>query len=222
MSELYFIGGEDVRKPGSAKIHEGLIHDSCRNVLVFPWTAPPSEKSKGWIDTYHKFFLDAGAIVVRFADLDSSREKICEQIGASDLLYLPGGDPRMLGENIRSQNVVSAIGAFDGVIAGNSAGAMVMSQRMIYLHGQDGEPETSVGEGLSLADISVSVHYGAENRLDAGYGPDDDLASISEKRNIDVYAIPETSAVVVKGNVISYYGEVYVFRNGNRHKIGAV
>ena len=97
---------------------------------------------------------------------------------------------------------------------------MVMSRRAIFLRGQDGEPQISVGEGLALADITVSVHYGTADRLVAGASPDDDLAALSERMDTEIHAIPESSAVVIEGGAVSYCGDVFVFRNGHRLQIG--
>ncbi len=220
MSKLYFIGGEDVRKPNSVCVHKSLLSDSpsC-SVLVFPWTAPPSEKSNLWMDTYRRFFLDSGADDVKFADLGWSTRQISEQIGISDLLYFPGGDARLLSGHIRAKKLASPIKGFEGIVAGNSAGAMLMSRRAIFLRGQDGEPQLSVGEGLALADITVSVHYGAADRLMAGTSPDDDLSALSERMDTEILAIPESSAVVIEGGVVSYCGDVFVFRKGHRLRI---
>ena len=116
MSRLYFIGGEDVRRPDSVRVHRLLLRDSSScSILVFPWTAPPSEKSNLWMDIYQRFFLDAGAANVQFADVDSPTRQISEQISVSDLLYFPGGDPRILGDHIRTKNLASPIRAFEGL-----------------------------------------------------------------------------------------------------------
>ena len=220
MSRLYFIGAEDVRKPDSVRVHRSLLRDSpsC-SVLVFAWNAPPSEKSNLWIDIYWRFFLDGGAADVQFADFDSPTRQISEQFSVSDLLYCPGGDARILGAHIRIKKPASAIKAFEGLVAGNSAGAMVMSRRAIFLRGQDGEPQISAGEGLALADINVSVYCGAADRLVAGTSPDDDLAALSEKMDTEIHAIPESSAVLIEGSAVSYCGDVFVFRDGRRLRI---
>ena len=57
MSTLYFIGGADERAPESAIIHQGLIHDSIRKVLVFPWTFfhyPRGRQSSVTVDRWKK------------------------------------------------------------------------------------------------------------------------------------------------------------------------
>jgi peptidase E len=219
VSTLCFIGGEDVR--GTDSVHMVLLRERPgARVLVFPWSAPPSETSNLWMDIYRSCFLDAGAAEVGFADLGSPTGLISEQIAASDLLYLPGGDPRILAENIRARELGPVLGAFEGVVAGNSAGAMAMARRAVTLRGQDGEPQTSVCEGLGLADITVSVHYGAPDPEAAGASPDQDLAALSASMGIEILAIPEASAVVVRGGSLSCRGEVFVFRGGRRHRLG--
>ena len=223
MARLYYIGGEDVRKAEKVRIHSEMLRCSADcNILVFAWSAPPSENSKLWVDFFRDFFTDLGASGVQFANLESLSRRILDQISDSDLLYFPGGDPRILIDNIRTKSLVSAIQSFDGIIAGNSAGAMVMARRMIFLRGQDDEPQTSVGEGMSLSEITVSVHYDAEDRMAAGTNPDEDLFSLSNGYDSDIFAIPELSAVVVDGGTISNIGEVFIFRNGHRLEFGTV
>jgi peptidase E len=217
MLQLYFIGGEDIRKPESIRAHDALLHShpEC-SVLIFPWTAPPTEKSRIWHDIYLRYFLSSGVTDVQFADLNSPRTRIIDQIERSDILYLPGWDQRLLLAHIHAKKLSSIMHTFTGVIVGNSAGAIVMSRLAILRRGQEGEPDTSFVEGLSLAPITLCVHYGTADRLLAGNTGDVEIAVLSRKIDTEIYAIPETSAVIVIGDKVSFFGDVFIFRNGQR------
>ena len=214
MAMLYFLGGEDIREEESISIHKIMFEDlSDPTMLIFEWTGGDEVKKQQWHDAYRAVFLNLGAGEVLFADSFMSNDDLIEQINNSDILYFPGGDSRELLANIHKRNLTDSLRQFDGRIAGNSAGAMAMADRAIFLEGQGNEPETSIGEGIGLVKICVSVHFGADNPHYAGR--DKDLYRLSKEIG-RIYAIPEHSALIVDGDRISSHGEVVIFEDGLR------
>jgi hypothetical protein len=94
-----------------------------------------------------------------------------------------------------------------------------MARRMVFLRGQGGEPCASLTDGLALADVAVSVHYGAADPAFAGSHPDEDLAALSMGQGIEILAIPEHSVVIIKESTVSCRGQVFAFRGESRHAL---
>src|SRR5271166_3242029 len=73
----------------------------------------------------------SAALVVTRADADSTR--YADQIKEADMVYLAGGDPPYLRDTLRGSSVWAAIRAVyerGGIVAGSSAGAMVLAAKM--------------------------------------------------------------------------------------------
>jgi cyanophycinase len=73
----------------------------------------------------------SAALVISRADADSVRYS--DQIKDADMVYLAGGDPPYLRDTLRGSTVWAAVRAVyerGGIIAGSSAGAMVLAAKM--------------------------------------------------------------------------------------------
>jgi len=107
-------------------------------VVVLPTAAAPDgpDVSERWAQMGVEHFSKLGAIVepvmlLRRADADNS--KIVAQIAAANFVYLSGGKPRYLLETLQGTAAWDAIVnvlAAGGVVAGCSAGAMVLGSEI--------------------------------------------------------------------------------------------
>ncbi len=68
----------------------------------------------------------------------------------------PGGLPKVFFKYARKFGFVNKLKNFDGIIVGNSAGAMVLCKKCIITADED-HPRTEVVEGLGLVDFSVTL-----------------------------------------------------------------
>jgi len=209
MTRLYFLGGEDIVKRDSKEINKKAFTDAggAPVVLVFPWTAESVDKADKYRKTMIDYFKELGASKIEIAEPSDLLEEIAEKINGSDLIYLPGGDTKILVERIKNAKVDNLLRKYSKVMLGNSAGALAMCKDCILTKGKD-NPVTTIISGFGLVDFSVDVHYDASK--------DEELKKLSTKRRI--YAIPERCAVVYNNGNLSFIGDVYLFYGGKKTK----
>lgn len=203
---LYLLGGEDLSVKGSREINRQAFKDAggAPLVVVFPWTS----RAKAGQDRYRRQMVDylkeLGAKGVRFVEPTLPFPEMARLVEESDLIYLPGGDPKVLVERMRNTGASLLLANYEKVILGNSAGAVALCSEYVLL---SEESDTfTVSSGLSLVDFGLAVHY--DPYMDA------QLESLSTSRNI--FAIPEDGAVIITCCSISLVGAVAVFQEGRK------
>jgi len=207
MAKLYLLGGEDVEKRESPEINKLAFKDAGKSpqILIFPWTGPTVSKSDKFRKITKDYLLDLGARSVDFAEVTDSLATIKSKILSTDLIYLPGGDTEILLKRLKRYSKI--IGEYNGIIVGNSAGAMVLCKN-------------SWGgknlKGFNLVNINIMVHYGSKKFK---FMNKENTLKFAESIKEDVYAIPEKSALVISGKMISPIGKVYKFSKGKVSKL---
>ena len=198
---IYFIGGEDVKKRTMKEIYiRALSEAKNKKVLVLLWTTENEEKRKKYAKILSDYFYDVGAEKVIAVEPNIDKEQLEKLIGEVGVIYLPGGLPEVLIKYARKYNLESLLKNFNGVIIGNSAGALALCKDVIITKDED-HPETKIIKGIGLVDFSIEVHYD-ESR-------DDELKNLAKDRTI--YAVSEDSAIRYDGN-FEFFGKVRVFR----------
>jgi len=219
MTKLYFLGGTDIKKGRNKKIDKKALADAGKNpvVLVFPWTArfTTSRKNK-YRKIIRNYFKSIGAKKVIFAELTDPLREIKRKIESSNLIYLPGGEPKFLVRRIKKRGIDSLLKKYTGIIVGNSAGAVALCKKYVVIKGQDGRPKTILEPGFGLVDFIVSVHYASPIEHLGGISPDKEHKRLSRK--IKIYAIPEQCALVYDGKKLKAIGNVFVFDKGRKMK----
>lgn len=206
MSKMYFLGGENVAKQDSKIINEFAFREAAVSprVLVFSWARVPSNKTQKRRKRLFNYFMDIGAAYVDFAYYNETFEEINRKVECSDLVYLTGGLTTILIERLRKKRVDPLLRSYDKVIVGRSAGALALCKRC-FLTDRRKSLVKSI-EGLGLVDIGLKVHYRSSR--------DVELKRLSKEEII--YAIPARSALVYDQECISFIGDVYVFKNGEK------
>ena len=130
-------------------------------IAVIPTAAAPDNNHRRAGENGRRWFTSLGATnvqVVPLVDRDSAAdETIVEQIREAKLVYLLGGFPGYLCETLRDTpawTAMLAARAGGAVLAGSSAGAMVLCQHLNDPHGQG----TTAGLGL-IPDAIVLPHH---------------------------------------------------------------
>jgi peptidase E len=220
MTKVYFLGGEDIAERNSKEINEKAFTDSGGSpaVLVFPWTAESVDRTIGYNKMTADYFADLGARSVEFVELSDSLQEIAERMSASDLIYLPGGDTKLLLARMIDSKVDSLIREYRKVIIGNSAGALALSKNYVVVRGEDGETKAEAAPGLGLVDFGITVHYRMPSKIYSGRSLDNELESLSQELEMAIYAIPETCALICSDGSLSFVGSVYLFQEGKRTK----
>jgi peptidase E len=155
------------------------------------------------------YFLEIGAREIEFAEISDSFNEISEKMGRSDLVYLPGGDTRLLIQRMKNAKIGGLLNEYRKVIIGNSAGALVLCKECI-LSVDEKDPEAKVTAGLGLVDFSVYVHYNSSI--------DGELKKLSKDRKI--YAIPEKSALLCDHGDLSFLGSICLFNGSKKRSVG--
>lgn len=130
-------------------------------IAIIPTAAAPDNNHRRAGENGRRWFTSLGATsvqVVPLVDRDSAAEKtVVEQIREAKLVYLLGGFPGYLCETLRDTpawTAMLAARAQGAVLAGSSAGAMVLCQHLNDPHGQG----TTTGLGL-IPDAIVLPHH---------------------------------------------------------------
>jgi cyanophycinase len=188
-----------------------LVERYGRDVLVLP-TAAAYEDPGRVVATATAYFARLGATVTGCMVLtrsDAQDTGLAEQVRAASFVYLAGGSPLHLRSVLKDSAVLRALtGAWHGgaVVAGSSAGAMVLSDPMVDPRGG----ALTVGLGL-VRDLAVVPHYSGQ--VTAQLRRTLDLA----RDGIAVAAVPEATALLREpGGVwsVAGRGDVAVFVDG--------
>lgn len=176
-----------------------------------------------------KQFTDLGISPDKLSGFNFTKERMPEvwidSLKKASLIYISGGDQNRFMEIVKNTSVAEAIhGAYrnGAVIAGTSAGAAVMSKKMItgdeYKHPEyTGEFRTieseniEIAEGLGLApEVIVDQHFIWRMRMNR-------LLSVAIEHPEEVaIGIDESTALIVQGNTYRTTGKSQVIVVENR------
>jgi len=159
---LALVGGDEW-KPGCGFDAELLAASGGTDVLVLP-TAAAYEHPEKVVDSAKAWFKAMGGVVRGLMVLgrsDAEDEANAAVVRASRFTYLGGGSPMHLRSVLKASRLWDALLAAwrDGaVVAGSSAGAMVLTDPMVDPRGG----ALTVGLGM-VEQIAVIPHFGHEN-----------------------------------------------------------
>lgn len=198
--EIVLCGGGDIIF-GELKELDSQVIKSSKNkkIFVLDLTTNNPEKIHKYKLFLKEYFLNLGATEVEFIS-DFSEVKIID-FNRFGIIYLPGGNPITLLENIIEKKV--DLRFFRGIILGNSAGALVLSKNLIVTKDED-FPETFVKKGLGIIPFSIEVHYDSSK--------DSELEKIKLKE--DIYAIPEKDFIKINQSKVTLGKNIRIFRGG--------
>jgi len=218
MHRLYLLGGEDVKKRSSRHIMLRALEDAGQHptILIFPWTSENADNEGEYRALIAEYFMDIGADTVQFAEPWDPYGALMKKARSSNIIYLPGGNPQLLIDRMLVSRGDEILEEFDGVIVGNSAGALALCKKYAAVVGQRGALVTRFFKGFGNLDFAVSVHYMSEDNSQAGISPDSELLGLSEKSATKIFAISDNSALIYEGGKLEFIGYVFQFHRGNR------
>lgn len=157
------------------------------------------------VDPFQKFSIPEENItfVNYFSD---TKETAAQKINDADILYFTGGLPDAMMDRLEEFQLIDLLCAFDGVILGCSAGAMIQLQEYHITLDWD-YPEFGYYRGLPwLKDFYVEVHY--ENTDIQNQS----IQRVLTQRQKPVYAIAhDRGAIIVENGTVEMLGEVKKF-----------
>ena len=217
MSKLYLLGGEDIKKRSSKHIMEKALADAGTNptVLIFPWTSESVDNEGEYRAIMTEYFLDLGAETIQFAEPWDPYGALKKKARSSQLIYLPGGNPQLLIDRMLISRGDEVLVDYDGIIVGNSAGALALCKKYAAVVGQGEAHMTRFFKGFGELDFAVSVHYvpGDDGN---NHSADKELLDLSDKSATKIYAIPDNGAIIYNRGVLEFEGQTFQFYRGNR------
>ncbi len=213
MGTLYLLGGEDVRRRTSKHIMARAVSEAgpSPTVLIFPWTSENMDNEGEYRALLTEYFIDLGAESIHFAEPWDPYGAIVKKVRDSHLIYLPGGNPQLLIDRMLISRGDEILAGFDGIIVGNSAGALALCRKYAAVVGQGEAHMTRFFKGFGELDFAVVVHYRPEQE-----GQDKELMELSDKSATKIYAIPENGAIIYSKGKLDFMGHVFQFYRGNR------
>ena len=181
----------------------------------------PTEK----VMEYANIFFDSLKMVeVEFADylvLDGSKINEADKyIDGADLIFLCGGDTYNQHVFFEAMNLKSLLEKYQGVLVGQSAGALNMPLNVFNSPEEMEESEPVFFDGLGLVDINIEPHFEYDvPNFDAAKKYQRE-AIIKESFNRPIYGQVNKSHIRIdEDNKAVIYGETYLIENGNIVKI---
>ncbi|HIJ65096.1 MAG TPA: type 1 glutamine amidotransferase-like domain-containing protein [Candidatus Hydrogenedentes bacterium] len=203
--KVYLLGGFDYRSGAVSPVDRRCVADAVRkSVYVLDVTSNDRAKIEAYRPMLEEYFLNVGATTAAFLSLSKGREEIEQRFEHSGIIYVPGGDTRVLIENLETLHLAALLKRASCSVAGNSAGAIALCTDAI-LTIDDDVKATTVLPGVGLVDFSVDPHYGSSH--------DEELLPLSRGRVI--YGLPEQSAIIYDGSV-ECVGPVWRFADGKK------
>lgn len=136
----------------------------------------------------------------------------------SDLIYLSGGNTFYFLKHLRHSGFINTLKRYHaqgGILAGTSAGAIVMTPNIktasYPAHDRD---ENFVGirnwQAMHLANFEIFPHYIDE--------PDYSRPLCQESKTLPypLFGVPDGSAICVEAHSVAFYGQVYIFTGGKK------
>jgi dipeptidase E len=143
-----------------------------------------------------------------FVSEQPSRDDVLNAIDRAGAIYIPGGDPEALLDNLAEQNLFSVLKSSKLPLIGNSAGAIAVCQDAVIT--ADADVKTSIIRvGLGLVHFSVDPHYNQTH--------DHELFELSKGR--EIYGLPEQSAIIAEGSSNAFFGPIWLFVNGRKQQV---
>lgn len=208
---IALVGGAEWHPPARA-LDEWLIDRSgTKTVTILP-TAAAKERPEKAVEFARRYFESLGAQVegaMILDRVDAEDKRKIEQLASSTFTYIAGGDPRHLARVLRDTSAWRAIhdaNAQGGVLAGSSAGAMVMCDRMIWPSAPEGE------DGLgTFKDLVIIPHH---DKWKAKVRP---LVDAMKEDDVRLVGVDECTAIVVDSEHcrILGAGSVTMYQHGS-------
>lgn len=198
--KLILIGGGDYRKKENKEIDDQILKtiNLPSKMLLIPY-ASPKEKHESWFNTISSNFKDRGINSFDILTEEDDSESVSKKIKSSQILFLIGGDPKMLLDEIRKRNLEKEILSFEGTIVGYSAGAMIFGEKCII----PSEKGIEVVQGLNMISGELIPHY--EESQEGIFLP--------MSKNRLIYCVKNQGAVIIIDGNISTVGKVILLEN---------
>ena len=207
-------------------IDRRLLEGRPQRVVFLPTAAAPEgeERLRYWIDLglahYRRLGFEPVPLSVRNRS-DAEDQGLAAAVEGAGLVYMSGGNPAFLAETLRGTAVGQAIGrAWEAgaAVAGCSAGAMAMMERVPHIR----EPDRTPTEGLGFVrGVVVLPHF---DQMEHWMSGATELALKLAPPGFLVLGIDEDTAVIggpVEWRVYGRQSAWLLSATGERHRFPA-
>lgn len=204
MKIRYLLSGQDSDNGFESNITSYLKKDlSGKKTICFIVANPISHgKNDHYAKVVNQWFkkLNIGLKSYRLIDDRININNIHDIINKSDIIFLFGGNPFTQIKYLNDSGISHILRNFDGVVMGESAGAMNMSKTVYYSKDED-YPQTVTYEGMGLVDVTISPHFDINNK-------DEITDFIEYNKKLKIIGLPNESAVRISDSV-EFIGDYY-------------
>ena len=158
----------------------------------------------------------SGILFNEYFVLDNLKiSEVEEYINKSNMIFLSGGDTYIQNEFFKNINLRKKLEKFDGLIIGQSAGAINMSDKVFNSPEKMDSSEPASFKGLGLTNINIEPHFVLD---DTNFNESEIYqrdAILLESNNRKIYGQCNGSHVLIENNGnATIYGETYIISNG--------
>ena len=141
-------------------------------------------------------------------DIDTSKSTLDDFYKASGetVYFLMGGNPLTQMEIIRKFNLTDTIKSYEGLAIGFCAGAINLSKYSIITTDDDFDRPQSY-RGIGRVPIVVEPHYNNDDDIQRNK----EISNFAKELSEEIYAIPDTSVIVVENGSVKEFGKIYHF-----------
>lgn len=205
----------------------GLV-DQIKSVIkpgnfVFVASSPDShERNEVYAENVFKSLSMAGIDFENKVVVDDrNASEFAEILKGACFVFVSGGYPPSQIEFIKKYGIDKELQKFDGVVVGQSAGAMNLAE-VVYNYPDDLSQinDEKFWNGVGLSNITIIPHFDLKN---GNPGVEDvDLINdyfLPDSKVCDLYAVPNGSHIWIKNNIPAFFGKNYLIKNGEIYPI---
>lgn len=189
MTKFILHGGETSRKTINNKKFFAEMTAGFKNsvkVLCVYFSRSTEEWDRLFQQDQVNFSKAAPARQIEFERAEIKPEIFNKQLMWADVIYMRGGNTRMLIDTLKTIENFSTL-IKNKVVSGSSAGACVLSKYYCT-----GSHDASISEGLGILDIKTIVHYDPSNDKLL-----QDLIKCGDE-TLKIYKIPEEKFFIIE------------------------
>ncbi len=177
-----------------------------------PTTFESNDKYAGYIQSS---FAMSGITFEKNYVVDDRTTNVDDLIAKADLIYLMGGQTLVQRDFFDKIKLRAMLKNFNGVIIGESAGAINMADNA-YESRDDIAEESHWYKGLGLTKYNIEPHFSENNT---------ELINLTLKPDSfksPFIALENRSYIMIKENIATLYGNAWLFSNGDYQLINKI
>lgn len=179
-----------------------------------------TDKERKYFDAARDFFLSLGVSDFLYFDIDQKFDvSTVVPLTMCDGIYLSGGNTFYFLKKLKERKLdflLKALALKGKLMIGVSAGAILMSKSIkIAEFIDENEIQLKEFDGLNLVDLEFMPHWESQETKSQ------QLLDYSLNREGSIFTCNDTGEIVIAGNRIDYFGEIYEIRKGEiKDRIG--